>query len=211
MTPEQIQKIKYIILNHWKGEKEIYNSKERDRQTKKTDLETTISRLKHKIQASVIPNMSIDESKHIDVTNKEALLVFLKVIQEGGTEGTALEKLEAHLSKKQFSYANQATQAAAQSNETQTTGESTQVEKINWKGSQTQLAYLVQILLENGFIEHCDHWKMCAEHFLWQGKQIDNKKLAAAIGNVASFNKDGKPKKAEILESIVSDLSNLEE
>ena len=96
MTPEQIQKIKDMILNHWEGVKGIYNSKERDRQTKKTDLETTISRLKHQIQASVIPNMSIDESKHIDVTNQEALLVFLKVIQEGGTEGTALEKLEAH-------------------------------------------------------------------------------------------------------------------
>ena len=67
----------------------------------------------------------------------------------------------------------------------------------------------MQILLENGFIEHGDHWKMCAEHFLWQGKPIDNKKLAAAIGNVASINKDGKPKKAEILESIVSDISNL--
>ena len=109
---------------------------------------------------------------------------------------------------------------AHQRNETLNTDESTQEgqytgktepEKINWKGSQTQLAYLVQILLENGFIEHGDHWKMCAEHFLWQGKPIDNKKLAAAIGNVASFNKDGKPKKAEILESIVSDLSNLEE
>ena len=107
---------------------------------------------------------------------------------------------------------------SSQSNETLNTGESkgqytgkTEPEKINWKGSQTQLAYLVQILLENGFIEHGDHWKMCAEHFLWQGKPIDNKKLAAAIGNVASFNKDGKPKKAEILESIVSDISNLED
>ena len=108
---------------------------------------------------------------------------------------------------------------AHQRNETLNTDESTQEgqytgktepEKINWKGSQTQLAYLVQILLENGFIEHGDHWKMCAEHFLWQGKPIDNKKLAAAIGNVASINKDGKPKKAEILESIVSDISNLE-
>ena len=109
-------------------------------------------------------------------------------------------------------------QMPVQRNETLNTGESTQEgqytgktepEKINWKGSQTQLAYLVQILLENGFIEHGDHWKMCAEHFLWQGKPIDNKKLAAAIGNVASINKDGKPKKAEILESIVSDISSL--
>ena len=109
-------------------------------------------------------------------------------------------------------------QMPVQRNETLNTDESTQEgqytgktepEKINWKGSQTQLAYLVQILLENGFIEHGDHWKMCAEHFLWQGKPIDNKKLAAAIGNVASINKDGKPKKAEILESIVSDISSL--
>ena len=107
---------------------------------------------------------------------------------------------------------------AHQRNETLNTDESTQEgwytgktepEKINWKGSQTQLAYLVQILLENGFIEHGDHWKMCAEHFLVKGKPINNKKLAAAIGNVASFNKDGKPKKAEILESIVSDISSL--
>ena len=108
-------------------------------------------------------------------------------------------------------------QMPVQRNETLNTDESTQEgqytgktepEKINWKGSQTQLAYLVQILLENGFIEHGDHWKMCAEHFLWQGKPIDNKKLAAAIGNVA-INKEGKPKKAEILESIVSDISSL--
>ena len=103
------------------------------------------------------------------------------------------------------------TSQTAQSNETQTTGESVQIEKINWKGSQTQLAYVVQILLENGFIEHGDHWKMCAEHFLVKGKPINNKKLAVAMGNVQQFNKDGKPKKAEILESIVSDLSNLEE
>jgi hypothetical protein len=109
-------------------------------------------------------------------------------------------------------------QGPVQRNETLNTDESTQEgrytgktepEKINWKGSQTQLAYLVQILLENGFIEHGDHWKMCAEHFLVKGKPINNKKLAAAIGNVA-INKDGKPKKAEILESIVSDISNLE-
>jgi hypothetical protein len=95
-----------------------------------------------------------------------------------------------------------------QRNETRTT-ESVQIEKINWKGTQTQLAYLVQILLENGFIEHGDHWKMCAEHFLVKGKPINNKKLAVAMGNMQEFNKDGKPKKGEILESIVSDISSL--
>ena len=122
-----------------------------------------------------------------------------------------MELLESEIKKYQDELNNNdpsSTSQSAQSNETRTT-ESVQIEKINWKGTQTQLAYLVQILLENGFIEHGDHWKMCAEHFLWQGKPIDNKKLAAAIGNVASFNKDGKPKKGEILESIVSDISSL--
>jgi len=96
---------------------------------------------------------------------------------------------------------------SAQSNETRT-AESVQNEKINWKGAQTQLAYLVQLLLENGFIEHGDHWKMCAEHFLVKGKPINNKKLAVAMGNIQEFNKGRKPKKGEILESIVSDISS---
>jgi len=123
-----------------------------------------------------------------------------------------IEKLESEIKKYQDELNNNdpnSTSQSAQSNEMLNTGESAQVEKINWQGSQTQLAYLVQLLIEKGFIEHCYHWKMCAEHFLWQGKPIDNKKLAAAIGNVASFSKDGKPKKAEILESIVSDISSL--
>ena len=85
------------------------------------------------------------------------------------------------------------------------------VEKINWKGTQTQLAYLVELLINKGFVERGDHWKMFTEHFLWQGKPIDNKQLAVAIGNVGSHNKEGKPKKAETLESIVSDISSLED
>lgn len=99
---------------------------------------------------------------------------------------------------------------AAQSNETQTIGESTPVEKINWYGTQTQLAYLVELLIKHGFIEQGEHWKMSADHYTVKGKQIDNKKLATAIGNVASFNKDGKPKQAKILEAIVSDIYDLE-
>ena len=106
-----------------------------------------------------------------------------------------------------------------QSIETLNTGESTQeaqntgkqVEKINWKGTQTQLAYLVELLINKAFVERGDHWKMFTEHFLWQGKPIDNKQLAVAIGNVGSSNKEGKPKKAETLESIVSDISSLED
>ena len=172
----------------------------------------------HPIDVKVILEEDPEKKKNIIREEKKRAA---NEIQDQDELHSYLEFLEGQLSWNQASLDQNDSvnaQGPVQRNETLNTDESTQEgqytektepEKINWKGSQTQLAYLVQILLENGFIEHGDHWKMCAEHFLWQGKPIDNKKLAAAIGNVASFNKDGKPKKAEILESIVSDISSL--
>jgi len=103
------------------------------------------------------------------------------------------------------------TSQTAQSNETQTTGESTQVEKINWMGTQTQLAYLVRLLIEKRFLEHGEHWKMVADHYTVKGKQIGNQQIATAIGNVENYNKESKPIKAETLESIVKEISNLKD
>ena len=102
------------------------------------------------------------------------------------------------------------TSQSAQSNELQTT-EITQVEKINWMGTQTQLAYLVRLLIEKRFLEHGEHWKMIAYHYTVKGKQIGNQQIATAIGNVENYNKEGKPIKAETLESIVKEISNLED
>jgi hypothetical protein len=99
----------------------------------------------------------------------------------------------------------------AQGNEPQTTGESTQVEKINWMGTQTQLAYLVRLLIEKRFLEHGEHWKMIADHYTVKGKQIGNQQIATAIGNVENYNKESKPIKAETLESIVKEISNLKD
>ncbi len=99
----------------------------------------------------------------------------------------------------------------AQGNEPQTTGESTQVEKINWMGTQTQLAYLVRLLIEKRFLEHGEHWKMVADHYTVKGKQIGNQQIATAIGNVENYNKESKPIKAETLESIVKEISNLKD
>ena len=103
------------------------------------------------------------------------------------------------------------TSQTAQGNEPQTTGESTQVEKINWMGTQTQLAYLVRLLIEKRFLEHGEHWKMIADHYTVKGKQIGNQQIATAIGNVENYNKEGKPIKAETLESIVKEISSLKD
>ena len=102
------------------------------------------------------------------------------------------------------------TSQTAQGNEPQTT-EITQVEKINWMGTQTQLAYLVRLLIEKRFLEHGEHWEMIADHYTVKGKQIGNQQIATAIGNVENYNKESKPIKAETLESIVKEISSLKD
>ena len=106
---------------------------------------------------------------------------------------------------------------SSQSNETLNTGESKgQItgkpdEKINWKGTQTQLAYLVRLLMKNSFLEHGEHWKMIAYHYTVKGKQIGNQQIATAIGNVENYNKEGKPIKAGTLESIVKEIISVKD
>ena len=111
-------------------------------------------------------------------------------------------------------------QMPVQRNETLNTDESTQEgqytgktepEKINWMGTQTQLAYLVRLLIEKRFLEHGEHWKMIADHYTVKGKQIGNQQIATAIGNVENYNKESKPIKAETLESIVKEISSLKD
>ena len=87
----------------------------------------------------------------------------------------------------------------------------TEPEKINWMGTQTQLAHLVRLLIEKRFLEHGEHWKMTADHFTVKGKQISNQQIATAIGNVENYNKEAKPIKAETLESPVEEISSLKD
>ena len=124
-----------------------------------------------------------------------------------------IEFLESEIKKYQDELNNNdpsSTSQSAQSNELQTT-EITQVEKINWMGTQTQLAYLVRLLIEKRFLEHGEHWKMVADHYTVKGKQIGNQQIATAIGNVENYNKESKPIKADTLESIVKEISSLKD
>jgi hypothetical protein len=124
-----------------------------------------------------------------------------------------IEKLESEIKKYQDELNNNdpsSTSQSAQGNEPQTR-ETAQVEKINLMGTQTQLAYLVRLLIEKRFLEHGEHWKMIADHYTVKGKQIGNQQIATAIGNVVNYNKESKPIKAETLESIVKEISSLKD
>ena len=161
-----------------------------------------INILEHNVQDGTLEIISILEKEKqaaVRIYNQTEKLAYLEFIDR---------EIEHH--RELLNWPSSASQTA-QGNEPQTTGEITQVEKINWMGTQTQLAYLVRLLIEKRFLEHGEHWKMIADHYTVKGKQIGNQQIATAIGNVVNFNKEGKPIKAETLESIVKEISSLKD
>ena len=104
-------------------------------------------------------------------------------------------------------------QEPVQSNETLNTGESKdqitgeQVEKINWQGTETQLVFLMELLTQEGFLKSGRHWKMVEEHFLAKGKSLKPKQLSQTYQNLPVKG----PRKAQILESILSQVSSSED
>ena len=154
---------------------------------------------------------------------KEAQRQASKEIQNIEEKSTFIEFLEIKILNMQNKLSKNGSakaQMPVQRNETLNTDESTQEgqytgktepEKINWMGTQTQLAYLVRLLIEKRFLEHGEHWKMIADHYTVKGKQIGNQQIATAIGNVENYNKESKPIKAETLESIVKEISSLKD
>jgi hypothetical protein len=99
---------------------------------------------------------------------------------------------------------------AAQSNETQPIGESTQIEKINWKGSEAQLVFLIGLLIKpDAWLEDYGKWKMVEKHFMVQGKSLSAKQLEQTSTNILD-NKNEIPRKGNNLKKIVSQVSNLD-
>ena len=103
----------------------------------------------------------------------------------------------------------------SQSNETLNTDKSTQeaqntwkaVEKINWRGTETQLVLLMDLLTQEAYLKSDRKWKMVAEHFLVQGKPTKSKNLFQSLENTLA----GKTKDEETLKKIVSEVKKLED
>jgi len=99
-------------------------------------------------------------------------------------------------------------QMTVQRNETLNTDESTQkaqntwkpVEKINWKGTETQLVLLVDLLTQEALLKSDRKWKMIEEHFLVQGKPTKSKNLSQSLENTLA----GKTKDVKTLKEIIS-------
>jgi hypothetical protein len=129
-----------------------------------------------------------------------------------------IEFLESEIKKYQDELNNNdpnSTSQSAQSNEMLNTDESTQeaqntlkaVDKINWRGTETQLVLLVDLLTQEAFLKYDRKWKMVAEHFLVQGKPTKSKNLSQSLENTLA----GKTKDLKTLKEIISKVKKLED
>ena len=104
---------------------------------------------------------------------------------------------------------------SSRSDETLIASESTQegqntgkpVEKINWRGTETQLVLYVDLLIQEALLKSDRKWKMIEEHFLVQGKPTKSKNLSQSLENTLA----GKTKDLKTLKEIISKVKKLED
>ena len=156
-----------------------------------------------------------DPEKKISIIREEKKRA-ANEIQDQDELHSYLEFLEGQLSWNQTSLDQNDSanaQGPVQRNETLNTGESKShttgepVEKINWQGTETQLVFLMELLTQEGFLKSSRQWKMVEEHFLVKGKSLKPKQLSQTFQNLPVKG----PRKAQILESILSQVSSSED
>ena len=97
-------------------------------------------------------------------------------------------------------------QMPAQSNETQTTDEGNQVEKIDWEAGLAELAFMFEILFRNTGIgcsmnQYKSRWALIAKHFTVKGEEISNLALKSAFSGI-KYSKSGKIRNREMYEDL---------
>jgi hypothetical protein len=194
MTETEIRKLREAVLQLWEGSKNIIVLRE--------GITLYTQKLKKELAEKNFD--SLGEPILFEIIKQNAWIAFLEGYDKNRRFGEVESKKVAVIALD--SYLEMLKFVNLDSSE----GKSLSP-KINWKGTQTQLAYLVELLIKNKFLEYGEHWKMIAEHFTVEGEKIDNKQIATAIGNVKSSNKSRKPRKAQIIESIVKETSSTED
>ena len=194
MTETEIRKLREAVLQLWEGSKNIIVLRE--------GITLYTQKLKKELAEKNFD--SLGEPILFEIIKQNAWIAFLEGYDKNRRFGEVESKKAAVIALD--SYLEMLKSINLDSSE----GKSFSP-KINWKGTQTQLAYLVELLIKNKFLEYGEHWKMIAEHFTVEGEKIDNKQIATAIGNVKSSNKSRKPRKAQIIESIVKETSSTED
>jgi hypothetical protein len=208
MTETEIRELKQAVLEHWKDTKSVVGDVV-------VGLSQQVSILRKELADEKFSSDDLSPSiPSIKTIKEEALFAFIEAYdKKDHNNGTTAESEEAahnaldkYLEKLKNVDFKEDTQGEKTEKIERGAGLA-ELEKINWRGTETQLVLLVDLLTREAFLKSDRKWKMIEEHFLVQGKPTKSKNLSQSLENTLA----GKTKDEETLKKIVSEVKKLED
>ena len=208
MTETEIKELKKAVLEHWKDTKSVVGDVV-------VGLSQQVSILRKELADEKFSSDDLSPSiPSIKTIKEEALFAFIEAYDKkdhnNGTtaesEKAAHNALDKYLEKLENVNFKEDTQGEKTEKIDREAGLA-ELEKINWRGTETQLVLLVDLLTREALLKSDRKWKMIEEHFLVQGKTTKSKNLSQSLENTLA----GKTKDEETLKEIVSEVKKLED
>ena len=208
MTETEIRELKQAVLEHWKDTKSVVGDVV-------VGLSQQVSILRKELADEKFSSDDLSPSiPSIKTIKKEALFAFIEAYdKKDHNNGTTAESEEAahnaldkYLEKLKNVDFKEDTQGE-KTEKIESGAGLAELEKINWRGTETQLVLLVDLLIHEALLQSDRQWKMIEEHFLVHGKPTKSKNLFQSLENTLA----GKTKDAETLKKIVSEVKKQED
>ena len=205
MTETEIRKLRETVLQLWEGSEYLLLVRE--------DLFEYVQNLKKELAEKIFDGSAKPHS--FETIKQNAWIAFLEGIDEkdfGMAAGldeskkAAVIALDKYLEKLENVNFKEDTQGEKTEKIDREAGLA-ELEKINWRGTETQLVLLVDLLTREALLKSDRKWKMIEEHFLVQGKPTKSKNLSQSLENTLA----GKTKDVKTLKEIISKVKKLED
>ena len=205
MTETEINKLKQAVLERWEDSKSNIV----------VGLSHLVIKLRKELADKKYSSFDLSTSiPSIHTVKEEAWFAFIEAYDKKDRDNysiTESEKaghkaLDKYLEKLKNVNFNEDTQRE-KTEKKDWEEELAELEKINWRGTETQLVLLVDLLTREALLKSDRKWKMIEEHFLVQGKPTKSKNLSQSLENTLA----GKTKDEETLKKIVSEVKKLED
>ena len=208
MTETEIRELKQAVLEHWKDTKSVVGDVV-------VGLSQQVSNLRIELADEKFSSDDLSPSNpSIKTIKKEALFAFIEAYKKKDRDNGSITESEEAGNNALDKYLEKLENVNFKED---TQGEKTEkidwevglpeLEKINWRGTETQLVLLVDLLIREALLKSDRKWKMIEEHFLVQGKPTKSKNLSQSLENTLA----GKTKDEETLKKIVSEVKKLED
>ena len=205
MTETEIRKLKQAVLERWEDSKRYMLE----------DLGEKVNKLGEELAEKRYSNVDLTHSTPSIETIKEELWfayieAYKKKDRDNGTTDESEEAghnaLDKYLEKLENVNFKEDTQGEKTEKIERGAGLA-ELEKINWRGTETQLVLLFNLLTSEALLKSDRKWKMIEEHFLVQGKPTKSKNLSQSLENTLA----GKTKDVKTLKEIISKVKKLED